>query len=144
MPLNYTPVSYTHLDVYKRQESSSLVICIPHLLHFIPTVAQCFHCCILAVGRCAHDRILMDLQHLVHNDLWSAYKAKSPSCHGKSFGEAIDNQCSLFHTRQRCYRSMSAFIGQFAIYLIRNHIQIMFFYHFRNRLQFFSCLLYTS
>ena len=48
------------------------------------------------------DGILMQLYHLLNDQLWSAAISQTPSCHGKAFGKSVDHDRSLPHPWQSC------------------------------------------
>ena len=59
--------------------------------------------------------------------------ADSPAGHGESFGEAVQYQGAFFHAWQSCEGIMFfAAVYQFAVDLIADHEQVMFFHDLSN------------
>ncbi len=121
------------------QITPSLIVGHPHPFDFAFAVLQRLNRGILAIGGRAHDSVLMNLHHLLCDCPGPADIAQPPSGHRKSFRESVDYQRSLFHSRKRGYRCMGGSISQFRIDFIRQHEDVMFLHHFRDRLQIFFC-----
>ena len=75
-----TEAFQSHFTKRIHQKTSSLIIGRAHFLDVGFSVFQCFHCRILAGGRCTHNGKLMDLRHLLDDSSRSAAIAQSPTC----------------------------------------------------------------
>ena len=123
-----------------QKEPSSLVIGLPHLHHLAITVPQRRHRGILAVGRRAHDRELMNLCHLMDDLLGSAAVSKPPARHGVRLGEAVDQNRPLLHPRNLDDRAVIlSRVGQLRINLVGEYVQIMLDADLRDRLEVRPC-----
>ena len=80
---------------------------------------------------------LVHLEEILHQRLHGTTQAwrhnqipKTPPCHGKCLGEAVDHYCSLPHARKRSNADKAAVpIGQLRIYLVADNEQIMFYHN---------------
>ena len=86
---------------FLQQESASLVIRLAHLLDICIAILDCLDSCVLTGRWCTHNCKLMDLRHLMCDYLRCKRIAKSPSGHRICFGETIDDNRPILHTRQR-------------------------------------------
>ncbi len=111
-----------------QNKTASLIIGFPHSADVLISVAKSLNGSILGSGRCAHDAVLVNLDHLLHDFSRSAGVAKAPSCHSISLGEAVDNDGSLLHAGKSCDGNvLFAPIGQLSVNLVRRDDEVVFF-----------------
>ena len=107
------------------QELAPLVVGCTHHLHILVTVAQSLHRSILADRGCAHDGELMDLDHLLHDDLVGQSVTQTPAGHSKGLGEAVDDNSTLLHAGQAGNRDVLLTVGQIGVDLVGDDHQIV-------------------
>ena len=88
-----------HLLKRVHKETPALVIGLAHLCHFLIAVPKRHNRRILTVGRCTHDCILVNFNHLLYDFGRPARIPKPPSGHGIGFGKSINQYRPLFHPR---------------------------------------------
>ena len=107
-------------------EAASLVVGVAHHRDVVVAVLQCLDGRILAGGRSAHDRVLVNLCHLLHEPVGAAGVAEAPAGHRICLGKAVYQHRSLLHAREgRDGDVRLAGVGQLRVDLVREHVEIM-------------------
>ena len=107
--------------------ASRVVFC-PHRRNLIVTAPERRDRRVLARRRGAHDAVLVNLRHLLHDPLRSRHIAKAPARHRIGLGEAIDQDRPLLHAGYGGDGDVGVpRVGELPVDLIGENVEVVLF-----------------
>src|SRR5579884_584814 len=117
------------------EHATTTGIVVMHAPHVFFSMTQRLQCCLLCGSTCAHDGILVNLDHRFQDVRWSSNVANAPARHGIGLREAIEQDGPLLHTWDTGNADMFRVIDEATIYFVNSNDQVMLYGESSNSLQ---------